>query len=98
MRAYKRPRQHEELEAVRVELLGRKGGVLTQLSKDMGKLSPEERVARGKFINAAKLALEEAYEARKAEFENAALATGSIRNGWTRPSPRLVRVRERCIP
>ena len=64
----------QELEAVRVELLGRKGGVITQLSKDMGKLSADERVARGKFINAAKQSLEEAWEARKAEFENAALA------------------------
>jgi phenylalanyl-tRNA synthetase alpha chain len=75
----------QELEAVRVELLGRKGGVLTQLSKDMGKLSPEERVARGKFINAAKLALEEAYEARKAEFENAALAI-RLDSEWLDPT------------
>jgi phenylalanyl-tRNA synthetase alpha chain len=58
---------------VRVEVLGRKG-VLTQLSKDMGKLSPDERVARGKFINAAKQALESAYDARKSAFERAALA------------------------
>jgi phenylalanyl-tRNA synthetase alpha chain len=64
----------EELEAVRIEVLGRKG-VLAQLSKDMGKLTPEERVSRGKFINAAKLALEGAYEKRRARFENAALAT-----------------------
>jgi phenylalanyl-tRNA synthetase alpha chain len=64
----------EELEAVRIEVLGRKG-VLAQLSKDMGKLTPEERVSRGKFINAAKLTLEGAYEQRRARFENAALAT-----------------------
>jgi phenylalanyl-tRNA synthetase alpha chain len=63
----------EELEAVRVEVLGRKG-VLTQLSKDMGKLLPEERAARGKFINAAKQSLEEAYTGRKTEFDRAALA------------------------
>jgi phenylalanyl-tRNA synthetase alpha chain len=42
----------EELESVRVEVLGRKG-VLAQLSKDMGKLSADERAARGKFINTA---------------------------------------------
>jgi phenylalanyl-tRNA synthetase alpha chain len=64
----------EELEAVRVEVLGRKG-VLAQLSKDMGKLSPEERASRGKFINTAKQALESAYETRKSAFESAALAT-----------------------
>jgi phenylalanyl-tRNA synthetase alpha chain len=63
----------EELEAVRVEVLGRKG-VLAQLSKDMGKLSPEDRVARGKFINSAKQSLDEAYSARKTAFDNAVLA------------------------
>ena len=63
----------DELEAVRIEVLGRKG-VLAQLSKDMGKLSPEERVNRGKFINAAKQTLEGAYEKLKAEFDKAALA------------------------
>jgi phenylalanyl-tRNA synthetase alpha chain len=63
----------EELEAVRVQVLGRKG-VLGQLSKDMGKLTPEEKVARGKFINSAKQLLEGAYEERKAGFDQAALA------------------------
>jgi len=63
----------DDLEAVRVEVLGRKG-VLTQLSKDMGKLAPEERASRGKFINTAKQALEEAWELRKSEFESAALS------------------------
>jgi len=63
----------EELEAVRVEILGRKG-LLTQLSKDMGKLSAEERASRGKFINTAKQALERAWEGRKSEFDRAALS------------------------
>jgi phenylalanyl-tRNA synthetase alpha chain len=63
----------EELEAVRVEVLGRKG-VLTQLSRDMGKLPAEERVQRGKFINTSKQALEEAWDRRKSQFERAALA------------------------
>jgi phenylalanyl-tRNA synthetase alpha chain len=63
----------EELEAVRVEVLGRKG-VLTQLSKDMGKLAADERVTRGKFINTSKQALEEAWERRKSEFDRAALS------------------------
>src|ERR1700724_2555584 len=63
----------EELEAVRVEVLGRKG-VLALLSKDMGKLSADERVARGKFINASKLALESSYDAKKSAFDSAALA------------------------
>ncbi len=62
-----------DLEAVRVDVLGRKG-VLAQLSKDMGKLTSEERVQRGKFINAAKQSLEGAYDALKAKFESEALA------------------------
>jgi phenylalanyl-tRNA synthetase alpha chain len=63
----------EELEVVRVEVLGRKG-VLAQLSKDMGKLSADERAARGKFINTAKQSLEGAYEQLKSRFESGALA------------------------
>jgi phenylalanyl-tRNA synthetase alpha chain len=66
-------RNNDELEAVRVEVLGRKG-VLTQLSKDMGKLSPDERAARGKLINASKQTLEAAYEEKKSGFDRAALA------------------------
>jgi phenylalanyl-tRNA synthetase alpha chain len=63
----------EDLEAVRVETLGRKG-IIAQLSKDMGKLSPDERAVRGKFINTSKQSLESAYEQRKTGFERAALA------------------------
>ncbi|MBI4875380.1 MAG: phenylalanine--tRNA ligase subunit alpha [Acidobacteria bacterium] len=62
----------EELEAARVEALGRKGA-LAQASKEMGKLAPEERAAAGKRLNAAKQALETAFEARQAEFAEQAL-------------------------
>jgi phenylalanyl-tRNA synthetase alpha chain len=55
----------EDLERVRVEVLGRKGS-LAEISKDMGKLAPEERARAGKALNAAKKAIEEAIEARKA--------------------------------
>jgi phenylalanyl-tRNA synthetase alpha chain len=64
----------EEVEAARVEVLGRKGS-LTQFSKEMGKLAPEERAAAGKLLNGAKQKLEEAIEARKREFAGAALRT-----------------------
>ena len=77
-----------DLEAVRVDVLGRKG-VLSQLSKDMGKLTPDERVARGKFINAAKLALEGAWETLKNRFESEALAA-RLNSEWldlTVPAP-----------
>jgi phenylalanyl-tRNA synthetase alpha chain len=62
----------EALEAVRVESLGRKGA-LANASKEMGKLSPEDRARVGKRLNAVKQALETAYEVRKAHFESAAL-------------------------
>jgi phenylalanyl-tRNA synthetase alpha chain len=62
----------EELEAVRVDALGRKGA-LTQFSKEMGRLSPEERKRLGMALNAAKEQLEQALESRQAEFAEAAL-------------------------
>jgi len=62
----------QELEAVRVEVLGRKG-ILSHISKDMGKLAPEERARAGKLLNAAKQAIEGAFERRKQEFEKTAL-------------------------
>jgi phenylalanyl-tRNA synthetase alpha chain len=59
----------EELEAVRVDALGRKG-TLAAVSKDMGKLSPDERKARGAELNAAKQQLESAFEEKKARFDS----------------------------
>jgi phenylalanyl-tRNA synthetase alpha chain len=61
-------RNLDELEAVRVDALGRKGS-LSQFSKDFGKLTPEERAAAGKALNAAKQELEAALEGRKQAFE-----------------------------
>jgi phenylalanyl-tRNA synthetase alpha chain len=63
----------EQLEAVRVEALGRKG-TLAQISKEMGRLAPEDRARAGKLLNAAKEAVEAAVEAKKRQFEQAALA------------------------
>jgi phenylalanyl-tRNA synthetase alpha chain len=63
----------DELEAVRVEVLGRKGS-LAAFSKEMGRLSPEEKAAVGKALNAAKQALESSFEARKKAFDTAELA------------------------
>ena len=62
----------EDLERVRVEVLGRKGS-LAEISKEMGKLAPEERARAGKLLNAAKQAIEEAIEGRKAQSGEAAL-------------------------
>ncbi len=76
------------LEAVRVDVLGRKG-TLAALSRQMGALSPDERVRIGKRLNAVKQALEEAFNARKAAFDRAELAARLDRE-WvdlTKPAP-----------
>jgi phenylalanyl-tRNA synthetase alpha chain len=62
-----------ELEAVRVEVLGRKG-TLAQFSKEVPKLAAEQRASAGKLLNAVKQSLEAVFEARKAEFDRVALA------------------------
>ncbi|MCS6954085.1 MAG: phenylalanine--tRNA ligase subunit alpha [Bryobacterales bacterium] len=65
-------RSMEELEAARVEALGRKGA-LGHISKELGKLPPEERARVGRLLNAVKQCLEESFEARRKEFEEEAL-------------------------
>jgi phenylalanyl-tRNA synthetase alpha chain len=62
----------EQLEAVRVEVLGRKGS-LAEISKCMGKLPPEDKARIGKLLNAAKLDLESAFDARQKSFADLAL-------------------------
>ena len=62
----------EELEAVRVEALGRKGA-LAQASRELGKLPPEERARLGKLLNSTKETLEAALAARQTEFAEIAL-------------------------
>ena len=62
----------EELEAVRVDVLGRKGQ-LAQVGKQLGALAPAERAEFGKSLNAAKQTLEPAFETKKAELDRAAL-------------------------
>jgi len=77
-----------DLEAVRVEVLGRKGS-LSQISKEFGKLSPEEKAALGKALNAAKDAVEAALEQRMTAFERAAL-DARLQSEWvdlTLPAP-----------
>jgi phenylalanyl-tRNA synthetase alpha chain len=63
----------EALEAVRIEVLGRKG-TLAAISKDMGKLTREERASVGKLLNSAKQTLESAFDGKKNRFESEALA------------------------
>ena len=65
-------RKSAELEAVRVQYLGKKGE-LTAVLKQMGKLSPEERPVMGQLANEVREALTGALERRQRELEAAAL-------------------------
>ncbi len=62
----------EAVEAVRVEALGRKGK-LNEISKEFGKLTPDERKNIGKLLNTVKQDLETKLEARKATLDSVAL-------------------------
>ncbi len=61
-----------ELDALRVQYLGKKGE-LTNLLKMMGKLSAEERPAMGQLANEVRAALEQALETKGKELEAKAL-------------------------
>lgn len=61
------------LDDVRVAFLGKKGE-LTGLLKGLGQLSLEERPQAGALINEAKVQVQDAIEARKAQLEQAQLA------------------------
>src|SRR4029453_2868429 len=63
----------EELEQIRVRLLGKKGEITAQL-KSLGSMDHEARKAAGAQINEAKEALTTALDARRAELENEQLA------------------------
>jgi phenylalanyl-tRNA synthetase alpha chain len=58
----------DELETLRVDVLGRKGA-LAEISKGMGKLPAEEKKSVGQLLNAAKQKIEAAHEARQQKFE-----------------------------
>jgi phenylalanyl-tRNA synthetase alpha chain len=79
----------DELEAIRIEVAGRKGSALAELGKGMGKLPAEEKVKVGKLLNETKTAVESALDARKAVFEEAAL-NARLESEWldiTLPAP-----------
>lgn len=81
----------EEMEAVRVEVLGRKG-TLADFGKQMGKLSAAERVDAGKALNGAKTTLEAAFDIKKTAFESVAL-NERLQQEWldlTIPPPGLM--------
>ncbi|MEX2260876.1 MAG: phenylalanine--tRNA ligase subunit alpha [Bryobacteraceae bacterium] len=78
----------DELEPVRVEVLGRKG-TLTRISKDLGKLEPSDRARIGKLLNSVKQSIEEAFEGKKSRFDQAA-QQARLESEWvdlTLPAP-----------
>jgi phenylalanyl-tRNA synthetase alpha chain len=78
----------EEVEAIRVGALGRKGK-LAEISKEFGKLSPEDRAALGKRLNTVKQELESKIASRKSALESSAL-DARLESEWidvTAPAP-----------
>ncbi len=62
----------EELQDLRVKVLGKKGS-LTALLRQMGSLSPEERPKAGQIVNEARDRLEQAWQERTGRLEEDAL-------------------------
>ena len=78
----------DEIEAIRVEALGRKGK-LADISKTFGKLTPEERASVGKLLNTVKQDLEERITARKDALSSVA-QDARLESEWidlTAPAP-----------
>ncbi|MBM3786598.1 MAG: phenylalanine--tRNA ligase subunit alpha [Acidobacteria bacterium] len=61
-----------ELETIRVEFLGRKGGALASI--DMKSVPADQKAAVGKMLNTAKQAIEALLDARTSDFASAAQA------------------------
>jgi phenylalanyl-tRNA synthetase alpha chain len=71
------------LAELKVELLGRKAGQLTQVLRSLGQLPPEERRLIGQRANALKAEIETAIESREAELEG--VGAGPALVDWTMP-------------
>lgn len=70
--------KEQELEDLRINYLGRKG-VLTQLLKEIPKLSVKKRGEAGRVINDAKQAIQQAIESQKSSLNK---ATDGTRKEW----------------
>lgn len=68
-----------ELEALRVKFLGRKGGLLTSILRQLGSAAPEDRPRLGQLANEIKLEIEQQFEDLKNQFNQApALGAGAL--------------------
>ncbi|MGF1527356.1 MAG: phenylalanine--tRNA ligase subunit alpha [Candidatus Competibacterales bacterium] len=72
VQAIQEAKDTQALDQLRVHYLGKKG-LLTEQSKELGRLSPAERPAAGQRINAAKQGIQEALNARRLHLEALAL-------------------------
>lgn len=79
----------EELEAVRIRLLGRKEGRLTEIMRGLGQLPADERPHAGAAANRVKQAVTELLDAREAEL--ASTAAAGPREDLTMPGRRVWR-------
>jgi phenylalanyl-tRNA synthetase alpha chain len=71
------------LAELKVELLGRKAGLLTQVLRSLGQLPPEERRLIGQRANALKAEIESAVASRESELKGVGTSTASV--DWTMP-------------
>ncbi len=70
----------DELEDIRVKVLGRKG-LLTQILRTLGELSPEERTTLGRLSNEIKKIIEDALDAKQTELETSSFSE-LIKSEW----------------
>jgi phenylalanyl-tRNA synthetase alpha chain len=78
----------DELEQARIDALGRKG-TLAQITKDFGRLAPDQRASAGKLLNAVKQELETAFAEKRQRFERDQLSA-RLEKEWldvTLPAP-----------
>lgn len=68
----------EELESIRVSVLGKKGS-LSEVLKQLGKVPPEERPALGALANEWKAKIESALEVKKTELDSKAIEAELIK-------------------
>ncbi|WP_028319497.1 phenylalanine--tRNA ligase subunit alpha [Desulfobulbus elongatus] len=75
----------DQLEAFRVRFLGRKGGVLTGVLRQLGKVAAEDRPRLGQLANDIKQEIETRFEEKKAQLTVAGADTDSGRIDYSLP-------------
>ncbi len=68
----------EQLEFFRVKYLGRKGGLLSSIMRQLGSVSPEQRPRMGQLANEVKVEIEQLFEAKKEQIARNATASREL--------------------